>query len=493
MVNLTSITHLGQACISISCNSTVLVCDPWFSSNSQCCGWSQYPKPAHDAVHQAFKATHIYISHDHEDHFDIAFLQKLDPVILILPEFQNFSFRSLVDRYLSHHHIIWVSDRETYQLSDNFSITIYLEKPYYRSNSAAVITTQSATIFNGNDCGFDSDMLLDINTRYSPDVSLYTMNFAANAYPLCFTSKIDSAEINQVYETLKREHLEKFDRVFELLSPKIAFAFAGPIIFSQKFNQLFNADPDLTDWRDLLSSSPYAKSYHYLVPGDRFTFKDASITHSTLQFSSRTYHLEPIKWPSGDESSFSELISSFNSELRVIIDQLPNPPASNLEFQVVPDGLDPSTALSTESYEIVLNQSRNAGKLTIRSSEKVLRPFLANNISYDTLQLSQSAFFKRSDGHDDILHNILKYCRDPLAFKAYLTSQTNKPSFLSCQVGNKVFRVPTRCPHEGEPLNCTDIVDSTITCPRHGWVFDLETRKCVKGGRLELPCPSSDE
>src|SRR5262249_48076880 len=54
----------------------------------------------------------------------------------------------------------------------------------------------------------------------------------------------------------------------------------------------------------------------------------------------------------------------------------------------------------------------------------------------------------------------------------------------------EVDGVPTRlstvCPHWGGPLDDAPIDDGCVTCPWHGYRFDVRTGHCVDGGRLRL-------
>lgn len=40
---------------------------------------------------------------------------------------------------------------------------------------------------------------------------------------------------------------------------------------------------------------------------------------------------------------------------------------------------------------------------------------------------------------------------------------------------NQVFAVDNRCPHRGGPLAEGIVHGTSVTCPLHNWIFDLET------------------
>jgi nitrite reductase (NADH) small subunit len=45
-------------------------------------------------------------------------------------------------------------------------------------------------------------------------------------------------------------------------------------------------------------------------------------------------------------------------------------------------------------------------------------------------------------------------------------------------VGDTVHAVVGTCPHAGGPLAEGTLVGTTLTCPMHGWSFDLVTGSC---------------
>lgn len=48
-------------------------------------------------------------------------------------------------------------------------------------------------------------------------------------------------------------------------------------------------------------------------------------------------------------------------------------------------------------------------------------------------------------------------------------------SIILIKKGENVYALSNKCPHMGCPLSSGTIMDSFISCPCHGWRFDIET------------------
>lgn len=44
------------------------------------------------------------------------------------------------------------------------------------------------------------------------------------------------------------------------------------------------------------------------------------------------------------------------------------------------------------------------------------------------------------------------------------------------------YAIKNECPHQGGPLAEGDIEGHCVTCPWHGWQFDLSNGTCISGG-----------
>jgi nitrite reductase (NADH) small subunit len=50
---------------------------------------------------------------------------------------------------------------------------------------------------------------------------------------------------------------------------------------------------------------------------------------------------------------------------------------------------------------------------------------------------------------------------------------------LLVNVKGKISAVENECPHQGSPLNAAVVKDGYISCPRHGYRFNLSDGKCA--------------
>ncbi|TNE85408.1 MAG: hypothetical protein EP330_25315 [Deltaproteobacteria bacterium] len=56
-----------------------------------------------------------------------------------------------------------------------------------------------------------------------------------------------------------------------------------------------------------------------------------------------------------------------------------------------------------------------------------------------------------------------------------------------CRTPDGVFAVDGTCPHAGGPLGDGDLDGTTLTCPYHGWAFDVRTGECLMDDALTVP------
>jgi nitrite reductase/ring-hydroxylating ferredoxin subunit len=81
--------------------------------------------------------------------------------------------------------------------------------------------------------------------------------------------------------------------------------------------------------------------------------------------------------------------------------------------------------------------------------------------------------------------------RGDLENRLPITVQLKGGEFRIMAINNKLIASSTICPHRLGPLSVIDSNDQTVTCPWHGYRFDIETGQCVSPitATCKLPRP----
>lgn len=151
-------TSLGHAGILVHTRQASIVCDPWFEPAFF---GSWFPFPRNDKLDLELlenleHPSYLYISHQHGDHLDEAWLgshiDKSTPVLL--PDFPTRELERQLSR-LGFTHFIRTRDGEELDLGDNLRIAIHVESAITDGpggDSAIVISDGESRLVNQNDC-----------------------------------------------------------------------------------------------------------------------------------------------------------------------------------------------------------------------------------------------------------------------------------------------------------------------------------------------------
>lgn len=52
----------------------------------------------------------------------------------------------------------------------------------------------------------------------------------------------------------------------------------------------------------------------------------------------------------------------------------------------------------------------------------------------------------------------------------------------------EIFAINNTCLHKGGPLGEGEVEDGVVTCPWHGWQYELKTGKCLTTPGKEIGC-----
>lgn len=70
---------------------------------------------------------------------------------------------------------------------------------------------------------------------------------------------------------------------------------------------------------------------------------------------------------------------------------------------------------------------------------------------------------------------------------AFLADAAGEQKVALCRVGGAVHAVTNVCPHQGGPLGEGYMEGAVLTCPWHGWRFDVTTGRSTSHPEITIP------
>jgi nitrite reductase (NADH) small subunit len=70
--------------------------------------------------------------------------------------------------------------------------------------------------------------------------------------------------------------------------------------------------------------------------------------------------------------------------------------------------------------------------------------------------------------------------------------QIGTKSVALANVGGKFYAISDVCLHRGGPLGQGELTSSVVTCPWHGWQFDVTTGQLVQDPRMSVACYATE-
>ena len=231
----TSIEFINHASVVIKGNGVSILSDPWFEGSAFNKGWNLLYETKNLQVKNILnRISHIWISHEHPDHFSVQFFKKYSQIIRdrsIKIIFQKTRDKRVLDflKNLSLDCEELVFNR-TKSLSKQFSVTCIKDGFY---DSALLVECESDKILNLNDCVIETPAKLHkLATKVGElDILLTQFSFAA----------WKGGKNNKKWrDDAAKEKLETIALQVEYLRPKIVVPFASFVYFSNSENSYLN-------------------------------------------------------------------------------------------------------------------------------------------------------------------------------------------------------------------------------------------------------------
>jgi nitrite reductase/ring-hydroxylating ferredoxin subunit len=326
----------------------------------------------------------------------------------------------------------------------------------------------------------------------------------ANGYPFPYLKPGDP-ELRKRVDEVRDQVLQSFLVAHRALRPERSAAFAGPVTFGDAINAHLNAHPEALDWSAMIEAMRPEAEVWWPTPGARVAFDEhpcrlenqgnwPEIVSDHLQQAALWHNAPAPSRPVPDEQQLREAGEQLIARLGPSLDAAPRRVDTALVLSGV-DCLDQiesgplrwSLHIDLDSRQLSLERRPAAPPfLGIVAAHDVLLGFLRGELTLDELLLSAHARFHRDpDTFNGTLHDLLRFGHDPESLAEVTRMRqrvTTSRATIELEAEGTRYTVPKFCPHEAESLELATTCGHELTCPRHKWVFDLRTGRCVRGG-----------
>lgn len=231
----TSIQFINHASVIIKGTNISLLSDPWYQGDAFHKGWNLLYEISDDQIINILnKVTHIWISHEHPDHFSISFFKKFSKQINernIKILFQNTKDKRVI-QFLKKllFDCIELNDNVVLKLDESFSVTCIKDGFY---DSALLVNNKDEIILNLNDCDVTHDSKAKAIFSKTGKVDVLLTQFSYAAWK--------GGKANNKWRV--QAALDKLNSVelqISIFKPKFVIPFASFFYFSNRENFYLN-------------------------------------------------------------------------------------------------------------------------------------------------------------------------------------------------------------------------------------------------------------
>jgi hypothetical protein len=241
----TSIQFINHASVIVSDGETSLLSDPWYTGDAFFKGWNLLSETTDRDVNQILKSvTHIWISHEHPDHFSVSFFKSFSQIIKDLSITLLFQktrdkrvFKFLTAQGFKVHELDF---NRALSISNDFKVTCIKDGFY---DSGLLIESHGEKILNLNDCEITTPNRADEVHSLTGNVDVLLTQFSFAAWK--------GGEKNKRWrDEAAAEKIQTINLQIEKFSPNIVIPFASFMYFSNQknfyLNDAANRPEDLT-------------------------------------------------------------------------------------------------------------------------------------------------------------------------------------------------------------------------------------------------------
>jgi L-ascorbate metabolism protein UlaG (beta-lactamase superfamily) len=217
--------YISHASILVRLSQRLFLFDPVLAKPPHLGSWIFFPEMILDK--RLLEVDAVFISHQHQDHFDIDFLKQLPRSTPLYIVGNRPQFSRLFEQ----------AGLSVNEIPPNKTITIFkdislfgIEHEYNNIDAALLITNGAFSVYHGNDC-FVSDARLDLVKAEFPVIDVACVPFAyVHWYPFLLDN-VDEAWKASEAQRLIRKYLDYGLSHVARLEPKLAIPFGANMFY----------------------------------------------------------------------------------------------------------------------------------------------------------------------------------------------------------------------------------------------------------------------
>ena len=507
-------TSIGHAGILVETGTRTIVCDPWFVP-AFWASWFVFPRNDQlppDVMAKLERPDYLYISHQHGDHLDEAWLtnhiDKSTPVLL--PDFATRELERQLNR-LGFTNFVRTRNGEMTDLGDGLRVAIHVETAIADGpggDSAMVIEDGTSRLVNQNDCrtGDLAELL-----KHGP-VDMHWLQFSgAIWYPMVYDQPRE--ELIALARSKVESQFARSIRYVDALGARVVVPSAGPPCFLDE--DLFSVNmidgdelsifPDQTEFIARLARHGNNDAVMN-IPGTAISVSptEISVQHCVSDAEvqrpfvhKREYLLEYqadwATWLRDTKASWSVHNTNLMSELQAWWEPL---------LAMAPSlrgAIGGNCLVKTDGEDILIDFPN--GKITAYNNEpikfrmEIARPLLEGVVKQKAVDWSNSLFLScrftawRDGSYNEYLYNFFKSLSVERMRRAEqeVVRKNGAPDEVSNEIELGDYVMQRYCPHRKADLSEFGVIEGDhVVCTLHGWKFQLSDGACLNADDHKL-------
>lgn len=486
------LTFWGHNCFLVETDTEALLIDPWLNDTGAFFGgWHQWPPNGHlrgEVVKRcAGKSLRIFLSHEHQDHFDkstLALFAAHPDCRVVIPAYKDKFLRDA----LGGIGLRAVELAEGEGAGGAIRLRVFIDDSGINHDSAVFVQAPGLTFFNQNDCKiFDR---LGMLKKELGAIDYYSVQFSgANWHPACFDLPADQRRL-----LARRKVLSKLRNVLtglKVLAPRLFVPAAGPAFFPFLDPALNSGEDTIFIHQDELDNylaQNGVRTVVYPRPGQRVAM-DSSRTPipgptpgEVAQY--RATHRD-VWQELGDNFSKAKLAAVLQRRLDLIAGIALPAGTPTVAFNWGP--LDEDWLYADLAANQLVASRRPGPPCEIITADTRYFSLMCGTERWQDIVLSMQARVQRVPDVYNTLANIFLFADESNLRQALLQNLNLSKERIVIEHRGQKYEINRYCPHQGGDLAYASIDDDmNLVCPRHSWRFDLGCAGMCKSSGMSI-------